>query len=299
MTTRTYSSPAAFKQALDHRLRTVTNNGSEFTRRRQLLIFDRFLARVVSVLGDGATLKGGLVLEIRLGRARTTKDIDLRLVGSPRDILANLQTAGQRDLGDFMFFEVGLDENHPKIWNEAMQYEGIRFRTECRLAGKLYGQPFGVDVAFGDPILGEPEVVVADDLLAFAGIEPPNLRLYPVVTHIAEKLHAYTLPRSRINTRVKDLPDLALLATTQVIRAGQLRAALEMTFSFRSTHPLPASLPAPPKEWVAPYLTMVQGDQLPWVTLEEVTQAVQSFLDPVLMDGQLTDWNPSTWTWSR
>jgi len=26
------------------------------------------------------------------------------------------------------------------------------------LAGKLYGQPFGVDIAFGDPILGEPEV---------------------------------------------------------------------------------------------------------------------------------------------
>jgi len=127
MTTRSYSSPATFKQALDHRLRTVTNNGSEFTRRRQLLIFDRFLARVVSVLGDGATLKGGLVLEIRLGRARTTKDIDLRLVGSPRDILANLQTAGQRDLGDFMFFEVGLDENHPKIWNEAMQYEWLVF----------------------------------------------------------------------------------------------------------------------------------------------------------------------------
>jgi hypothetical protein len=38
--------------------------------------------------------------------------------------------------------------------NDGMQYEGLRFRAECRLAGKLYGQPFGVDVAFGDPILG-------------------------------------------------------------------------------------------------------------------------------------------------
>ena len=40
-------------------------------------------------------------------------------------------------------------------------------------------------------------VVVADDVLAFAGVAPPTLRLYPLATHIAEKLHAYTMPRSR------------------------------------------------------------------------------------------------------
>ncbi|MEO6576624.1 MAG: hypothetical protein ABIP89_22450 [Polyangiaceae bacterium] len=33
-------------------------------------------------------------------------------------------------------------------------------------------------------------MLVADDLLAFAGIAPPSLRLYPIETHIAEKLHA-------------------------------------------------------------------------------------------------------------
>jgi hypothetical protein len=104
----------------------------------------------------------------------------------------------------------------------------------------VYGQPFGVDVAFGEPILGEPEVVVAGDVLAFAGIAPPTLRLYPVATHIAEKLHAYTMPRSRLNSRVKDLPDLALLATAQEIAARRLRAALEQTFAFRKTHPLPS-----------------------------------------------------------
>jgi hypothetical protein len=29
-----------------------------------------------------------------------------------------------------------------------------------------------VDVAFGDPIIGEPETVATDDVLAFAGITP-------------------------------------------------------------------------------------------------------------------------------
>ena len=43
----------------------------ELARRRQLLVFDRFLARIVTVLGDAAMLKGGLVLELRLSRVRS------------------------------------------------------------------------------------------------------------------------------------------------------------------------------------------------------------------------------------
>jgi hypothetical protein len=297
MTMRTYSSPEAFKQALEQRLRSATKTGGEFARRRQLLVFDRYLARIVAVLGDAATLKGGLVLELRLERARTTKDIDLRLVGSPDDILAKLQEAGRRNLGDFMTFEVGPDDDHPEIENEGMQYDGLRFRADCRLAGKVYGQPFGVDVAFGDPILGQPDVVVAEDVMAFAGIAPPQLRLYPVVTHVAEKLHAYTMPRSRVNSRVKDLPDLALLATTQAIDAKHLRTALEQTFSFRKTHPLPMSVPTPPPAWESPYAAMAREDQLAWTTLLDVTKAVQSFLDPLLEGDLDATWNPTTWAW--
>lgn len=47
MTPRTYASAAAFKQALEQRLRRATPDGSQFARRRQLLVFDRFLARAV------------------------------------------------------------------------------------------------------------------------------------------------------------------------------------------------------------------------------------------------------------
>jgi len=299
MTIRTYSSPEAFKQALEQRLRASAKSGAEFARKRQLLVFDRLLARIVAVLGDAATLKGGLVLELRLERARTTKDVDLRMVGSPEDVLAKLQEAGRKDLGDFMTFEVGPDEDHPELQNDGMRYDGLRFRAECKLAGKLYGQPFGVDVAFGDPILGEPEVVVAEDVLAFAGIAPPTLRLYPIETHIAEKLHAYTMPRARPNSRVKDLPDLALLATAQQLDSLRVRAALEQTFSFRKTHPLPASVPLPLDAWRTPYEAMAREDQLGWTTLDEVTAAAKAFLDPVLAGGLEATWNPTNWTWSK
>ena len=297
MTPRTYASPEAFRQALEQRLRTSAMTGAEFARRRQLIVFDRFLARVVAVLGEAVTLKGGLVLELRLERARTTKDVDLRLVGSSAGVLATLQEAGRSNCGDFMAFEVQPDEDHPAIQNDGMQYDGLRFRVECKLAGKGYGQPFGVDVAFGDPILGEPDVVVATDVLAFAGIAPPTLRLYPIETHVAEKLHAYTMPRARPNSRVKDLPDLALLATVQRIDGKRLRAALEQTFTFRKTHALPVSVPPPPEAWRTPYEAMAREDQLVWTTLEDVAQAARVFLDPVLGSGVVGAWDPGNLAW--
>jgi hypothetical protein len=296
---RAYDSPEAFKQALEQRLRASAKTGAEFTRKRQLLVFDRFLARVFAVLGDNATLKGGLVLELRIERARTTKDVDLRLVGSPKEVLAQLQEVGRTNLGDFMTFEVGPDHDHPEINNDGMRYEGLRFRAECRLAGKLYGQAFGVDVAFGDPMLGEPDVLEAEDVLAFAAIAPPKLRLYPIETHLAEKLHAYTMPRTRPNSRVKDLPDLALLASAQSIDAGRLRAALEQTFTFRKTHVLPVMLPDPPAAWARPYAAMAREDQLVWPTLDGVTNAVKAFLDPVLAGDLDATWSPQTWTWTE
>lgn len=297
MTIRTYSSPESFKQALEQRLRTSTTSGAEFARKRQLLVFDRFLARVVMVFGDAATLKGGLVLELRIERARTTKDVDLRVVGSPADVLERLQEAARKDLGDFMAFEVSPDEDHPEIQNDGMQYDGLRFRAKCKLAGKIYGQPFGVDVAFGDPIFGEPDIVVTDDVLSFAGIASPTLRLYPIETHLAEKLHAYTMPRSRPNSRVKDLPDIALLATAQPIEAKRLRAALEQTFTFRKTHALPASMPAPLAAWTTPYAAMAREDRLAWLTLDDVTKAAQTFLDLVLAGELDATWEPETWSW--
>ncbi len=297
MTVRTYPSPLSFKQALEQRLRASARSGAEFTRRRQLLVFDRFLARISSVLGDAATLKGGLVLELRLERARTTKDVDLRLLGSPVRVLERLREAAQRDLGDFMGFEILPDDDHPEIHGDGMKYEGLRFRAEGRLAGKLYGQPFGVDVAFGDPMTGEPDLVTADDTLAFAGIPPPTLRLYPIETHVAEKLHAYTMPRSRPNTRVKDLPDIALLATIKNLEAIRLRAALDQTFKFRSTHALPAALPEPPLAWGPAYGAMARTDSLTWRTLAEVTTAARSFLDPVLARSNVAHWDPELWSW--
>jgi predicted nucleotidyltransferase component of viral defense system len=298
MSPRRYETPAAFKRALEDRLQAGSDTGVDFARRRQLLVFDRFLARVVATFGDAAILKGGLVLELRLERARTTKDIDLRLQDQNDDVLPKLRAAGQLDLGDFMVFEVGANPDNPEITGDGVRYDGFRYRAECRLAEKVYGQPFGVDVAFGDPLLGEVELITADDVLAFAGIAPPMVRVYPVETHLAEKLHAYTMPRSRPNTRVKDLPDLALLGTIRPLDAELVRAALQRTFAFRGVQPLPALFPPPPKAWAVPYARMAEQDGLPWRTLEEVESAARAFLGPVLEGPLRASWSPRSWGWS-
>jgi nucleotidyltransferase AbiEii toxin of type IV toxin-antitoxin system len=148
-----------------------------------------------------------------------------------------------------------------------------------------------------DPMLGPPEIVVAEDVLGFAGIAPPTLRIYPIETHIAEKLHAFTMPRARPNSRVKDLPDLALLASAGPLEAERLRAALEQTFTFRKTHTLPAALPAPPPAWAAPYAAMAREDRLAWPTLAVVAEAARSFLDPVLAGESPATWDHQAWRW--
>lgn len=84
-----YATPAAFKQALEARLRTeAAATRRDLARVRQLLVFERFLSRVFAAFGENVVLKGGVVLELRLARARTTRDIDLRASGDPEKMLA-------------------------------------------------------------------------------------------------------------------------------------------------------------------------------------------------------------------
>lgn len=297
MVTRTYATPLAFKTAVEQRLRDeVSSSDMNLNRRRQLFVFDRYLARVFGVLGDAVVLKGGMVIEMRLERARTTKDIDLRIAGKPEDVLAYLQAAGRLELGDFLTFNVQADPRHPEIEAEGMVYQGLRFRAHGQMAGKTYSAPFGIDVAFAEPLLGQPEEVEGSGFLKFAGIEPARFRIYPVETHIAEKLHAYTLPRRRPNSRVKDLPDIALLATARDLDSASLHEAIERTFEHRATHPVPPAVPNPPGTWEPVYERIAVNDNLRWKTLSDVTRAVQGFLNPVLA-GESATWKPDAQAW--
>lgn len=122
-------------------------------------------------------------------------------------------------------------------------------------------------------------------------------RLYPCEVHIAEKLHAYTMPRPRPNGRVKDLPDIALLALTGPFESAHLRQSFRKTFDERGTHAVPVAVPEPPAGlWEKPYDRLARINQLRWKDLAGALTAARQFLDPVL-GGTDGTWDPGRWQW--
>ena len=80
-------------------------DGVPFDRVAQVDLYFRLLDRLLQNVA-GIVVKGGVALELRLGRARTTRDVDIRAVGNPARILERLRQAGQRDHGDYLAFQV-------------------------------------------------------------------------------------------------------------------------------------------------------------------------------------------------
>lgn len=154
MTGPQYASPLAFRQALDARLRnTAAAAGSTIERVRQILVYDRFLARVGAHLGSRVVVKGGVAMELRLERARATRDIDLKWSGPSNNVVEELRAASAIDLGDYLTFSVAPHRAHPTLRAEGMAYDGFRLIVGGEIAGKPYGLPFGLDVAIGDPLI--------------------------------------------------------------------------------------------------------------------------------------------------
>jgi hypothetical protein len=104
-------------------------------------------------------------------------------------------------------------------------------------------------------VLVDPlQQVQCTDWLAFAHVAPPIVTMTSREQQFAEKLHAYTLPRSTPNSRVRDLVDLVLL-TRSNLNTGSVGIAITATFERRGTHPLPGAgdMPPPADNWKTPF----------------------------------------------
>ncbi len=296
------TTPAAFRASVEARMKKEVGpgRGRALNRRRVLMVMERFIARPNHVLPDSALLKGGLALELRLDGARTTKDIDLRVLGNPDELDAQLRAieSFRPDPEDFLDFKIIPDPHHPTVTGEGVKYDGFRFKVKATIAGKLYAA-FGLDVAYGDPILGEPDVLDGTDFFEKYGIPPVRVRTYPATTHLAEKLHAYTLPRDHVNMRLKDLVDMPLIALAlDGTTATQLCEAFDLTFDFRDTHKLPGSLPDPPEQWLGPYDRLVTEEELAWPTLKELHAVAAALIDPILT-GATGTWSAAEGHWVK
>lgn len=240
--------------------------------------------------------EGAVALHFRVGpQFRTTKDIDLGRQDSEEAATADFLAAQSADLGDYFTFVI---ERTGQL-DSTTEGAAVRYHATAQLAGRRF-EDVTVDVGFGDPPVANPEMVRGPDLLGFADIPPSQVPALPLEQHVAEKVHAYTRTYAggQPSTRVKDLIDLAVMASLFSFQAGRLRRALEATFTVRGTHPLPSSLPLPPSQWRTAYRrAAVEVGLDPDMTAGY--NRARGFLDSVLA-GAVTDdarWDPAQQTW--
>ncbi|MDB5059086.1 MAG: hypothetical protein JWO59_2558 [Chloroflexi bacterium] len=195
------TTPAGFRTQLLQRLRNeALRSGISVERHQQRIAFERLLARLP--VDGNWILKGGLALQFRYGlHSRATKDVDLRITMAPAIGLERLrEVVATAPASDNFSFEFG---------DIAQELQGapdgtIRVKVLARIAGDAFNT-FHIDLSSGDALTYDPDRLLGSNLLAFAGITPVEFPVYPITQHMAEKLHAYTLPCNQENTRVKDL----------------------------------------------------------------------------------------------
>ncbi len=190
--TTSYDNPESFRQALQARLRNVAADRGVSVQDLQLrFLMERLIARLFHEPAPPWILKGGFAMELRYRpRARTTRDIDLTISDANEgqlddrinEIREKVQEAAAIALGDHLNFRVGSARGELP----GAPAGGARFPIDALIAGRTFGR-FHLDVGFGDPISGDPEELIGDDLLAFAaGIAPARALANPKAQQFAE-----------------------------------------------------------------------------------------------------------------
>ena len=283
MKTKEYKTAGSFRTALEERLLAIrAKEGIDIQRLRRHVAFDRLLARLFAAPDAPWVLKGGYAMELRMPKARMTKDIDLsmheaRFLGDEATrneaLLELIQKAASQDLNDFFVFTI----EPPVMELEAAPYGGARFPVEARLDGRSF-EKFQLDVGIGDLWIEPFEMLHTTPWLEFAGVKSPSFPVIPKEQQFAEKIHAYTLPRPQgtTNSRVKDLVDMVLLISTGKINSKGLASAIKATFKQRGTHVVSESLPPPPAQWSDPFAKLAKECGL-LVDLNSAYLTVQEF----------------------
>lgn len=170
-----YASPSAFRQALLSRLLQMAgelDTPAEYLRKR--VVFERLLARLLTIAPNGWVLKGALALDLRIGtHPRGTRDADL--VG-PRDsaqVSDDLLSAQTTELGDHFVFEIRRTDAPDPEFPEP----SVRYHVRAYIGAVLFDEAT-IDVGFQIDSGWSPQLVTSD-LLSFAGIPPLDIPVVP------------------------------------------------------------------------------------------------------------------------
>ncbi len=279
-----YETPAAFRQALEERLKQrERETGEPLVRMRKRLVFERCMVRLQKKSDSPWVVKGGFALELRLGlRARMTKDLDLGVdlgyFGGRKLSSAEIAQKLREDLSEAG--EDGIAFVVPQAMEQTLQIPGVsayRFNVEARLDGREF-EKIKVDVGIDDPLIPPLEELKGSDLLSFAEIPSPIIRTTSRVQHLAEKVHALSRPfDDRINTRVKDLADIMLLMNLGLPDPHEVKNAVKEIFVGRKSHEIPKRIENPPSTWISSFAAMAEELKLAETTPERATARLNDY----------------------
>lgn len=162
----TYSSAAAFRTALEQKIKTTAaTSGKSAQRLRKVVTFDRYLARLQHVAPGRFILKGGLALDYRLGqRSRATKDLDMVRIGAEAVANRDLQRAADSEIGDYFVFDVIRTSAVPGDHEPGAHVERLRLRAS--VAGRLF-EEVSLDLDYTGPVLDPTDVLTGPPVARF------------------------------------------------------------------------------------------------------------------------------------
>jgi len=209
-------------------------------------------------------LKGAGALLARLPTARHSKDIDMFFNATDADVddaVDALKAALRIDLGDHFAFDI------TRVAPLQEEAKGARVHVNTRLGPSSF-TTFHIDVVVGTVMTGTPDVVAPLTPLDIEGLIRPRYRVFPVADHLADKLCATIRThaqhgRTASSSRIKDLVNIAIIATTLTIGSEALRIAVVTNMALRGLD-LPERFAVPdPVGWAARYPRVAAESPVP------------------------------------
>lgn len=301
-----YPTPQALRTAIKVKARAVartTSRGVSDVMHHYAL--SRLLARVFRADPDRWVLKGGQAMLVRYPDARHSRDVDLIYSDHDPDYaeaLAALRSAAQFDAGDQMKFEyAGCTE-------VADHRSGITVTFKAVIGATEFAH-VSVDLVVDHQPIGRPVTVPLKPVLELKGIDDwPEVRLYPIVDHVADKICAmlerHPGSAGGVSHRFRDLVDLILIIANEQIDGAELHGVLRAEAGRRRQRGTDIELPpwftVPDRLiWERGYVKQAGGvpNFEEFRTLKAAEALAARFVDPLLANQLPGTWDPSTRSW--
>ena len=300
MSPSAYPDPHALRSAIADRLRPLARERSvQLTDLQRQFAYDRLLCRVFSHDPDRWVLKGGTAMLARHGSdARHTRDVDLlSRTGDLHEAEQALRVAAGLDLDDYFAFTLSPGRRI------AQGAGALRVRVQADLGLREFAR-FHVDLVANLTMTGAPDPVMPLVPVQIPGLSGTNYMAYPLVDHIADKVHGLLETHARASglsepsTRYRDLVDLAVFAHTASIDARELESAL-VSEAARRGIVLPRRVTVPTSgAWSQGYARIARDlPSLPERDLKAALATVGRFIDPVLDGRAQGHWDHAKLQW--